>query len=76
MGMEKLNSAARAAGFAMAASDEPYDEVKTEVKTEVTAWRPTGAAMLTPTTQDRPHKGEWVRTVFGFFGRRAPASPA
>lgn len=76
MGMEKLNNAARAAGFAMAASDEPYDEVKTEVKTEVTAWRPTGAVMLTPVTQETPHKGEWVRTVFGFLGWRAPASPA
>ena len=46
MGMETLNSAARAAGFAMAASDEPYEEVKTEVKVETTGWRPSEAVTL------------------------------
>ena len=28
MGMEALNNAARAAGFAMAACDEPYEELR------------------------------------------------
>ena len=77
MGMETLNSAARAAGFAMAASDEPYEEVKTEVKVETTAWRPSEAVMLTASNVERPHKaGDWLRTMLGVFGRRAPASPA
>ncbi len=77
MGMETLNSAARAAGFAMAASDEPYEEVKTEVKVETTGWRPSEAAMLTSTNPTPSHKaGDWFRTMLGLFGRRAPASPA
>jgi hypothetical protein len=77
MGMETLNNAARAAGFAMAASDEPYEEVKTEAKVEATGWRPSEAVMLTPAKLERPHKvGDWLRTMLGVFGRRAPASPA
>ena len=79
MGMETLNSAARAAGFAMAASDEPYEEVKTEVKVETTGWRPSEAVMLTlaQTGPGRPiRQGEWFRTMLGLLGRRAPASPA
>jgi len=77
MGMETLNNAARAAGFAMAASDEPYEEVKTEVKVEATGWRPSEAVMLTPARLARPHKAsDWFRTMLGLFGRRTPASPA
>jgi len=76
MGMETLNNAARAAGFAMAASDEPYEEVKTEVKVETTGWRPSEAKMLTPGRLEGHHKaGDWLRTMLGLFGRRAPASP-
>jgi len=75
MGMETLNSAARAAGFAMAASDEPYEEVKTEVK--VTGWRPSEAVTLTKLGPAHPHKsGEWFRTMLSLLGLRAPASPA
>lgn len=77
MGMETLNSAARAAGFAMAASDEPYEEVKTEVKLETTGWRPSEAVTLAKTGPVRPNKsGEWFRTMLSLLGRRAPASPA
>ena len=66
MGMETLNSAARAAGFAMAASDEPYEEVKTEVKVETTAWRPSEAVMLTAANLERPHRvGDWLRSHAG-----------
>lgn len=75
MGMETLNSAARAAGFAMAASDEPYEEVKTEVK--VADWRPSEAVTLTKLGPAHPHKsGEWFRTMLSLLGLRAPASPA
>jgi hypothetical protein len=77
MGMETLNNAARAAGFAMAASDEPYEEVKTEAKVEATGWRPSEAKMLAAGRLDGHHKaGDWFRTMLGLFGRRAPASPA
>lgn len=75
MGMETLNNAARAAGFAMASSDELYADAKPEVNAEATQWRPGEAILLAPPA--RPHKaGDWFRSVLGFFGRRAPASPA
>lgn len=77
MGMETLNSAARAAGFAMAASDEPYEEVKAEAKADAISWRPGEAVMLTSAKLEPPHRsGDWFRTMLGLFGRRAPASPA
>lgn len=77
MGMETLNSAARAAGFAMAASDEPYEEVKTEVKVETNSWRPSEAVTLTSAKLEHPHGAAyWFRSMLGIFGRRAPASPA
>lgn len=61
----------------MAASDEPYEQVNTEVKAETAAWRPNEARMLSPTSASAaPKAGEWFRTMFGLFGRRAPASPA
>ena len=64
MGMETLNSAARAAGFAMAASDEPYAQ-----------WRPGEAILLHAyPTQRKPGSGDWLKGVLGLFGRRA--SPA
>jgi hypothetical protein len=70
MGIENLNSAARAAGFAMAASDEPYEDRKPQAKVEQQDWRPTEAVLLTPATIER----HWFRAMLGFFGRRA--SPA
>jgi hypothetical protein len=70
MGMETLNSAAHAAGFAMAASDEPYDDPKPEAKVEQNDWRPADAVLLTPATIER----HWFRAMLGYFGRRA--SPA
>lgn len=78
MGMESLNSAARAAGFAMAASDDPHDEIRAEGKADETQWRPGEAVLLhgPPRSRRRPRVGDWVRSVLGLFGRRAPASPA
>ena len=76
MGMETLNNAARAAGFAMAASEESYDTVRVEAK--ASEWRP-GQAVLShgaPKTRRTPRVGDWARGVLGLFGRRAPASPA
>ena len=75
MGMETLNSAARAAGFAMAASDEPYEDVKAEVKVVEAQWRPGEAILLqADPTQRKPGSGDWIKGVLGLFGRRA--SPA
>ena len=75
MGMETLNNAVRAAGFAMAASDEPYGEVET-VKAETSEWQPADAVLRAPVVPEAPRSGEWFRSVLGLFGRRAPASPA
>jgi hypothetical protein len=71
--MEALNSAARAAGFAMAASEEPYAEVKVEARP---AERPGEAVPRPEPVQVAPRVGDWVRSMFGLFGRRAPASSA
>lgn len=73
MGMETLNNAAHAAGFAMAASDDPYEAVRTETKPS--DWR-AGEPVLRhvePADQRASRKGEWARSLFGLFGRRAPA---
>jgi hypothetical protein len=75
MGMETLNSAARAAGFAMAASDEPYGEVETG-KYEAVGWHAPVAVLRAPAIQRPPRAGDWLRGMFSLFGRRAPASPA
>jgi hypothetical protein len=74
--METLNSAARAAGFAMAASDEPFEDVRAEAKPAETPWRPGEAVLLHAPARSGPRAGDWFRNVLGLFGRRAPASPA
>ena len=70
MGMETLNSAARAAGFAMAGTEEIFEERRAEpIVSPVTA--------LVPVAPIRPRGTmEWLRSYFGFLGGRAPASPA
>lgn len=75
MGMETLNSAVHAAGFAMAASDEPHEASRSVPAPEVAPWRP-GEAVLTRGTTQPGRFPEWARSLFGMFGRRAPASPA
>jgi hypothetical protein len=76
MSIETLNSAARAAGFAMAMSDEPVEEGKTEEKLESSGWRP-GEAILLEQTEATAKVGasfaDRVKGVFGALGRRAPA---
>jgi hypothetical protein len=70
MGIETLQNAARAAGFAMAPADETTPEVSEEVKPET--WRPSAA--LLPPEAYTPAKSEttvteWVKSVFGATGR-------
>lgn len=78
MGMETLNNAARAAGFAMAAGDEFLSSnTKPEIKAESEAWRP-GEAVLPGTVAPPPSAlhvfTSWVKErVPGIFGRGAPA---
>lgn len=70
MGIETLQSAARAAGFAMAASDEPLTEARREVEA---AWRPTVAAVprqQVEITVEKASFGDWVKSV---MVGRAPA---
>jgi len=79
MGIEALNNAARAAGFAMAAPDDT-SEAEAEVvrKPAVdTSWRPsTAVSLLGPTTPQvtRPSQvSDWFKAVLGATGRGAPA---
>jgi hypothetical protein len=73
MGIERLNSAARAAGFAMAGTEETFDDVEQVLREPDVQWRPGEAVLI----RDRPQAAtEWVRAVLTLFGLRAPASPA
>lgn len=71
MGIEKLENAARAAGFAMAA-DEPLDEKAAlmQAAAETRHLVPTVADSAAERTQAF---AEWVKGVVGSAGRRAPA---
>jgi hypothetical protein len=76
--METLNSAARAAGYAMAPADELLDSTKPESKTGDQPWRP-GEAVMPSLVAPRPAGAlhavtGWLKgRVFGVFGRGAPA---
>jgi len=73
--METLNTAARAAGFAMAMSDESPQESKVEAKPEAEAWR-SEANLLPQDPQAATRKAsaaDWFKSLFGLFGRGAPA---
>jgi hypothetical protein len=73
--METLNNAARAAGFAMAASEDPHETIRTEATPEAAQWRP-GEAVLRSQPPRPGRVGDWAKSLLGLFGRRAPASPA
>jgi len=76
MGIETLNSAARAAGFAMAVSDET--QTATEPKAETQSWR-SGEPVLKHPVIVRRHEPAritqpvWVKTLLNLLQRRAPA---
>ena len=78
MGMETLNSAARAAGFAMAPPDEFLNESTPVAQTDSKPGRPNEAVLLDPILsaghQKAPHGvGDWFKGMFGAIARRAPA---
>jgi hypothetical protein len=78
MGIETLNTAAHAAGFAMAASDEVVQEGKSEAKAETESWRSGEAILLAPEAADdaeksAPSTADWLKGLLGMSGRRAPA---
>ena len=77
MGMETLKNAERAAGFAMASSDDLSTESKPEAKVETGAWRPSEAIVLHREPQvvapKSPSVSDWVKNLFGMSGRGAPA---
>jgi hypothetical protein len=77
--METLRSAERAAGFAMAASDEFSTDCKPFVP-QADAWRRPEAVL--PSESPKVHvvaplrgaqRHDWMRALTSFFGRRAPA---
>jgi hypothetical protein len=76
MSIETLNTAARAAGFAMATSDEGSQESTVEAKPEAETWRSGEAILLPQDPQDAVPKTsatDWFKSLFGLFGRGAPA---
>ena len=78
MGIENLNTAARAAGFAMATSDEVAQEKQAETQPETESWRSGEAIMLVPEAVDAAKTSQsttdWLKSLFGMSaGRRAPA---
>ena len=75
MGMETLQSAARAAGFAMATEED--SEVKRAPRVvERTQWQPTQALLLPVADPQQSGRLEALKALLPLFGRRAPVSPA
>ena len=76
MGIETLHNAAHAAGFAMAASDEVAEEKKADTQVETESWRSGEAVLLAPDTpgvKPVPSTADWLKSLLGMSGRRAPA---
>ena len=81
MGMETLNSAARAAGFAMAVSDETQpDETQSAVepKTDAQSWRSGEPVLKHPVIVRRDEPARiaqpvWVKSLLNLLQGRAPA---
>jgi hypothetical protein len=79
MSIESLNTAVRAAGFAMAPSDEAGDENKLDKPVpQSEAWRPGEAVLLSPDEMAAakatpPTITERLKGVLGLLGRGAAA---
>jgi hypothetical protein len=73
MGIERLNSAAHAAGFAMAGTEEAYEDLGAEPDGHLmaeTRWQPSRAVLVPGSPTDAT---DWLSLLLGLFGRRAPA---
>ena len=74
MGMETLNNAARAAGYAMATSDDLLSRSKSEPRPETEAWRPGEAIMPSQAVPQSAGLTDWLKgRFFSVIGRGAPA---
>jgi hypothetical protein len=77
MSIETLNTAVHAAGFAMATSDEPADDLRPDILMQSEAWRPGEAILLSPdeaaVAKATPTIAERLKGVLGLRGRSAPA---
>jgi hypothetical protein len=76
MSIENLNTAVRAAGFAMATADEPASESIPDDLLQSDAWRPGEAMLLNqdePVAKAAPSMTERLKGVLGLLGRSAPA---
>ena len=73
MGIEALNSAAWAAGFAMAGSEDAFEDTSATAKTVETRWTPGEAVLVREPPRE---KSDWLKALLGLFGRRARVSPA
>jgi hypothetical protein len=77
--MEALNNAARAAGYAMAGSDDLYDDRRRDVLiegelVEMPARQTGELALPRASLPARQHRsGDWLRSLTSLFGGRAPA---
>ena len=77
MGIEQLNSAAWAAGFAMAASEDDYQDGCVVVGPPEAQWTLQWTSGQAVMVRERDvERVDWVRALLGLFGRRAPVSPA
>jgi hypothetical protein len=85
MGIEQLNNAAWAAGFAMAASEDDYEEGCVIVQAVETQWTPSRTpdrtpdgttGRTTPVREPEVERVDWVKTLLAAVGRRARVSPA
>lgn len=71
MGIERLNNAAWAAGFAMATPEEDDFEVAVSEAPDM-QWRPGQAVMV---REEPVERLEWLKAFLGLLGRRVPVSP-
>lgn len=75
MGIETLYSAAHAAGFAMAAPEEAYEDlaaqavVRTPSASPELRWQPSRGVLVHETPSDR---SDWIGMLLALIGRRPP----
>jgi hypothetical protein len=73
MGIEQLNSAVWAAGFAMASSEEDYREgCAIVIQPAQGQWMPSQAILV----REPDERADWFKGLLGLLGRRDRVSPA